>query len=401
MIDTVTGVEDGEKVLLSRLVGPVSTAELAVVLTDPERPEDTSLDVGLEAEGESGAETSIGLGDGPVLGVEGPDKIALDIGPLVDEDSVYGPPVDDGSTEDGLPIGVVPMLDRPEGVGLSVIELGPAEDESDGAGDDSMLDVTGLRVVRKLLLVVKVVPREVTKTDDSYGLLDTISEELTSPVEILVYALDSVDDEPIVQVSTLVVVRSVIWEVDEFVAIVVTMLVVMVTGRLGAGLAVVELPTDSNELAPEEEGDTELGFEDEGDAEVARVEVVSPNEDVSAGGTSDPVVSVALEELGGAKLDGANPDDGGTELGLLEDPTPVDSLVDGVTDVGTLDDTAPEDSVAEVEIPPELWQIMSASGTSEKASIPSDLRLDTDVSGDVDAGGYVLGKSAPCNCTYQ
>ena len=381
MTDAVSAAEDGDKVLLSRLVEPVSTAELAVLLADPEGLEDTSLDVGLEAAGEDGAETSVGFEDGPMLGVEGPGTIALGIGPLGDEDSVYSPPVDNGSAENGLPIGVVSVLDRPEVIGLaafelvgtgeessvllildepaldgpeetrlSVTELGPAEDESDSVGDDSIPDVSGVRVVRRLLLVVTVAPREVTVTDKSDGLLGT-NEEPTSPIDRLVYALDTVDDKSVVQVSTLVVVRSVIWVVDEFVAIVATTLVVIVTGRLGAGLAVVGLPTDSIELAPEEEGG----------AEVARVNVVSPNDDVWTGGTSDPGVSIALEELRGVKLEGASPDGDETELGLLEGLTLIDSSVDGAADVGTLDDTAPEDGTAEVDISPELWQTMSAS----------------------------------------
>lgn len=87
--------------------------------------------------------------------------------------------------------------------------------------------------------------------------------------------VDDMSDELIVQVSTLVVVRSVIWEVDEFVAIVVTRLVVIVRGRLGArpdavdGLEELEgfkldatevgvLDTDSEDGPVEEEAPFEL-----------------------------------------------------------------------------------------------------------------------------------------------
>lgn len=361
----MSAVEDGDKVLLSRLVGLVSTAELATLLADPEGSDDVPPDVGPEVEDESGTETSVELdGEGPALEVEEPGTVALEIGPLGDdEDSVYGPPVDDISAEDGLPSGAVPVLDRSEGVELaafelvvsgdessvlpvldgladrrlSVNELGSAEDESDNVEDDSRLDVTGVMVVRKLLLlvlvrVVRVVSREVTVADESDGLLGTINEELPSPLERLVYALDTVDDELIVQVSTLVVVRSVIWEVDKFVAIVATTLVVMVRGRLDARVAVLELPKDAGGLGAEDEGSPELGFRDEGDDGLAKVEGVSSDDDVSVGGTSDSDVVAGLEgleELEGPKLE-------------------------GTADVGTLDTTVPEDDSVEVEAPFEL-----------------------------------------------
>ncbi|KAI7777569.1 hypothetical protein LA080_003404 [Diaporthe eres] len=252
-VDKVSVMEDGDKVLLSRLVGLVSTAELAILLADPEGSEDMPPDVGLEVEDESGAETSVGVDEeGPALEDEAPDTIALETGPLADEDSVYGPPVEDISAEDGLALGAVPVID----------------------------------------------------------------------------ILDTGGDELIVQVSTLVVVRSVIWEVDKFVAIVVTTLVVIVAGRLGARLAVLELSTGSGELGPEDEGSAELGFKDESDAELARVEGVGSDDDACAGGTSEP---------------GA-----------------VDGL-DVAADDGPLDNAVPEDGAAEVEAPFELWQVLSAS----------------------------------------
>lgn len=232
-VDKVSVMEDGDKVLLSRLVGLVSTAELAILLADPEGSEDMPPDVGLEVEDESGAETSVGVDEeGPALEDEAPDTIALETGPLADEDSVYGPPVEDIPAEDGLALGAVPVID--------------------------ILDIGG-------------------------------------------------DELLIVQVSTLVVVRSVIWEVDKFVAIVATTLVVIVVGRLGARLAVLELSTGSGELGPEDEGSAELGFKDESDAELARVEGVNSDDD------------------------------------------------------GPLDNAVPEDDAAEVEAPFELWQVVSAS----------------------------------------
>lgn len=234
---------------------------------------------------------------------------------LVNDDSVYGPPVDDVSAEDGLP-------------------LGSAEVEPDSVENDSRLDVPSVIVVRKLLLLEKVVSREVTMTDESDGLLGTANEELTSPLEALVYPLDTVDDELIVQVSTLVVVRSEIWEVDEFVAITVTTLVVIVRGRLGAGVAVLELPTDNGELGAEDKVSAELRLSDEGDEGLAEVEVVSSG-DVRAGGLSEPGVVGGLEALEGFKLEGA-------------------------ADVGTLDNTVPEDDPAGFEDPLELWQVRSA-----------------------------------------
>lgn len=245
-------MEDGDKVLLSPLVGLVSTAELVILLVDPEGSEDMPPDAGLEVEDEGGAETSVGVDEeGPSLEDEGPGTVALETGPLEDEDSVYGPPVEDVSAEDGLLLGAVPVVD----------------------------------------------------------------------------ILDTVGDELIVQVSTSVVVRAVIWEVDIFVAIVVTMLVVIVVGRLGARLAVLELSTGSGELGPEDEGSAELGFKDESDTELARVEGVSSDDGVCVGGTSEPGV--------------------------------VDGLDDAADD-GPLDNAVPEDGTAEVEAPFELWQVVSA-----------------------------------------
>lgn len=135
------------------------------------------------------------------------------------------------------------------------------------------------------------------------------------------------DDELIVQVSTLVVVRSVIWEVERFVAIVVTRLVVIVMGRLEARLTVLELSEDSRELGPE----------DEGDAELSGVGGVDPDDDVPAGGSSEPDVVERLGELGGFKLDVA-------------------------AEVETLDKMVPEDDdTAEEEASLELLQKVSAS----------------------------------------
>ena len=339
-------------------LGPELVGRLEVALFDAELDGSVmemlrlSLLLGLgtagdsEVETEGDTETSGVLEDGPVLGNEKLDTIALDIGPLADEDSVYGPPVDDVSVTDGMLLGAVPVLDGPEGVGLAGTELvvsadesselptldGPelesAEDESDSVMDDARLDVTDARVVSKLLMVVAVVSREVTVTEESDGLLSTTVEELTGPLERLVTALDTMGNELIVQVSTLVVVRSVIWEVDEFVAIVVTTLVVIVIGRLGVRLAVLELPTDSSELESAEE----------------------------------------------AKLDVA-------------------------ADVGTLDNAVPEDGAAEEEAPVELWQRVSASCYVRGANINADLRLDSGVASDVDGSGNVLDKSAACPYT--
>lgn len=234
---------------------------------------------------------------------------------LVDEDSVYGPPVDDVSAEDGLP-------------------LGSAEVEPDSVENDSRLEVPGVMVVRKLLVLEKVVSRVVTVTEESDGLLGTVNV-LTSPLEILVYPLDTADDELIVQVSTLVVVRSEIWEVDEFVAITVTTLVVIVRGRLGARVSVLELPTDSGELGAEDEVSAELRLRDEGDEGLAKVEGVS-SDDVKAGRLSEPGVVDGPEGLEGFKVEGA-------------------------TDIGTLDKTVSEDDTAGFEAPLELWQVTSAS----------------------------------------
>lgn len=93
-VDAVLAVEDGDGVSLSLLVALDSTSELTVLLADPEDTEDIPLDAGLEVGREDGAETSLRLEDDP-LGVGGPDTTALEIGLLGDEDSVYGPPVDD------------------------------------------------------------------------------------------------------------------------------------------------------------------------------------------------------------------------------------------------------------------------------------------------------------------
>lgn len=202
-VDAVSVVEDRDSVLLSLLVALVSMAELTVLLTDPEASEDIPLDAGLELAREDGAEVSVGPEEDPVLGDGGLDTAALEVGPLGNEDSVYGTPVDDP--------------------------------------------------------------------------LDTMGNEL------------------IVQVSTSVVVRSVIWEVDAFVAIVVTRLVVIVMGRLEDQLRVSELPIDSVELGFAVEGSTGLVFENDDDAELSSVEGADSDDDVWA-------VEV-LRELEGFKLD--------------------------------------------------------------------------------------------------
>lgn len=306
------------------MVPPVEVGNSEVAVPELELPDvvrDTSvlcpvlrlvLRLGPVADSDPGA-----VPDGEVdavSAVEDGDKALLPR--LVDEDSVYGPPVDDVSAEDGLP-------------------LGSAEVEPDGVENDSRLDVPGVMVVRKLLVLEKVVSREVTITDESDGLLGTVNEELTSPLEALVYPPDTADDELIVQVSTLVVVRSEIWEVDEFVAITVTTLVVIVRGRLGARVSVLELPTDSGELGAEDEVSAELRLGDEGDEGLAKVEGVS-SDDVKAGGLSEPGVVDGPEGLEGFRVEGA-------------------------VDVGTLDNTVSEDDTAGFEAPLELWQVTSAS----------------------------------------
>lgn len=208
-VDAVLAVEDGDSELPSLLLALVSTAELAVLLTDPEASGDIPLDVGLE--------------------------LAREDGPLGNEDSVYGPPVDD--------------------------------------------------------------------------------------------TLETVGNELIVQVSTSVVVRSVIWEVDAFVAIVVTRLVVIVMGRLEDQLIVSELSTDSVELGLEGEGIPELVRDDDGDPELSSVEGADPDDDVWA--------VEALGELEGLGLDVSAED-------------------------GIVDSAVPEDDTAEEEASLELWQEVSA-----------------------------------------
>ncbi|KAG8157719.1 hypothetical protein KVR01_012381 [Diaporthe batatas] len=214
-VDAVLASEDRDSVLLSLLEALVSTAELTVPLTDPEDSEDVPLDAGFELAREDGAEVSVGPEGGPVLGAGGLDTAALEVGPLGDEDSVYGPPVDDP--------------------------------------------------------------------------LDTVGSELT------------------VHVSTSVVVRSVIWEVDAFVAIVVARPVVIVMGRLEDQLTVSELSTDK----------------DDGDAEPSGVEGADSDDDVWA--------VEALEELS-----------------------------DVSAEDGTVDSAVPEDETAEEEVSLELWQKLSA-----------------------------------------
>lgn len=232
--DAVPAVEDGDKVLLPRLVGLDSAAELAALLADSGGPEEMPPDAGLE--------------------------------------------VKDNSRLDVTAVTVVRTL-------LLIVKEVSREvtvaDESAGleVKDNSRLDVTGVTVVRTLVLVVKEVSREVTVTDESGGLLGAVNEELSSPLDRLVYMLDAVGNELIVQVSTRVVVRSVIWEVDEFVATTVTRLVVIVRGRLDARLAVLELPTGSGELGPTDVGSAELGFKGEGEDKLAAVEEVSSEDD--------------------------------------------------------------------------------------------------------------------------
>lgn len=282
-VDAVLAAEDRDKVLVVRLAGLVSTAELAILLlaAGPVGSVDTPLEIITEFEGESVAESSVDLEESPVLGNEGPETTALEGGPLGNDDSVYGPAVDDVSAKDRLTLTVVvSVLNGPGATGLAITELGPDDEEYNTVGDDSRVDTTGVRVVRKLLLVTKVVPMETTVADESGALLGTADEELAGPIERLVYVLDTMDDELNVQVSTSVVVKSVTWEVERFVATVVTMLVVIVKGRPGVGIAGLELSTDSNELGPKEEATAELGFTDGGTSDIVMVEEAGPEDDV-------------------------------------------------------------------------------------------------------------------------
>ncbi|KAJ0115959.1 hypothetical protein J7T55_004129 [Diaporthe amygdali] len=239
-VDVVSAAEDVDKVLLVKFVGVDSTAELGTLLANPENTVVIPLNVALALEGGSGADTSFELEEDSVLGNGGPGAAEPESGLVGDDNSVYGPVVDDVSADDELPISVVPLLDSPEGTelaiselasadevsgmlpgldepeetGPAVIELGSAEEESNKVVDDPRLDATGGRVAIELLLVMKVVPCEVPEADESKPLLNTVDKELSSPIERLVYVLDTAEDEVTVQVSTSVVVRSVIWEVE-------------------------------------------------------------------------------------------------------------------------------------------------------------------------------------------
>lgn len=271
--DAVPAVEDGDKELLSRLVGLDSAPELAALLADSEGPEEIPPDAGLEVE------------DDPRLGVTAVTVVGtlvLIVKEVSREVTVADEPagleLKDNSRLDVTGVTVARMLVL---VVKEVSSEVTAVDESGGleVEDDSGLDVTGVIVVKMSVLVVKEVSREVTVTDESGGLLGTVNEELSSPLEGLVYTLDAVGNELIVQVSTRVVVRSVIWEVDEFVATTVTRLVVMVRGRLNARVAELELATGSGELGPTDEGSAELGFKGEGEDKLGAVEGVSSEDD--------------------------------------------------------------------------------------------------------------------------
>ncbi|POS71197.1 hypothetical protein DHEL01_v210412 [Diaporthe helianthi] len=117
---------------------------------------------------------------------------------------------------------------------------------------------------------------------------------------------DTVGNELIVQVSTSVVVRSVIWEVDAFVAIVVIRLVVTVMGRLELGL--------------EGEGRIGLVFKDDGDgdgdgdAELSSAEGADSEDDVWA--------VEGLGELEKLRLDVSD------EEGLLDSADPEDDTAE-------------------------------------------------------------------------
>lgn len=242
MDDAVLAVEERDSVLVSLLVALVSAAELAVLLTEPEAAGDVSLDAGLEDGG-------------------GLDTEALEVGPLAKEDSVYGPPVDDppdtvgnelivqvstsvvvrsviwevdafvaivvirlvvtvmGRLELGLEgegrIGLV-FKDDGDGDGDGDAELSSAEGAD---SEDDAWAVEGLGELEKLRLDVS----------DEEGLLDsadpeddTAEEEASFELRLGTEVASDVDGGGNVIVVVSVVTMSVICEVDEFVAMVVT-----------------------------------------------------------------------------------------------------------------------------------------------------------------------------------
>lgn len=149
--------------------------------------------------------------------------------------------------------------------------------------------------------------------------------------------LDSEDDttaefegELSVYVDTMVVVKSVICDVEWFVAMVVTRLVVTVTGKLRLSTMVVELSTGREKLCPEDDGTAELGIVEEAPAEDEDSEVGTP--------------------------DDGTPEDGVPEDGITEDGTPEDGTPeDGTPEDGIPEDDETEDGTPEEGTPLELW----------------------------------------------
>lgn len=129
--------------------------------------------------------------------------------------------------------------------------------------------------------------------------------------------LDSEDDitaefesELSVNVDTMVVVKSVICDVEWFVAMVVTRLAVTVTGKLRLSTMVVELSTGGEKLCPEDDGTAELGTVEETPAEDEDSEVGTPDD--------------------GTPEDGI-PEDGIPEDGTPEEDTPLKLELEPVT----------------------------------------------------------------------
>ncbi|ROW00166.1 hypothetical protein VSDG_03484 [Cytospora chrysosperma] len=233
---------------------------------------------------------------------------------------------------------VLDPLERP-GPDEKGMLLRAADEELPNPGDElglSLITVEdGLVVSVSVPVVVRVVVREV----NPFVLIVAI--ELLLRVVSKVDGgglplLDSEDDtiaefegELSVYVDTMVVVRSVICEVEWFVAMVVTRLVVTVTGKLRLSTMVVELSTGREELCPEDDGTAELGTVEGTPAEDEDFEVGTPDDGIPEDGT---------------------PEDGVPEDGTPEDGTPGD----GTPEDGIPEDDEPEDGTPEEGTPLEL-----------------------------------------------
>ncbi|KUI72345.1 Ribosome-binding protein 1 [Cytospora mali] len=293
--------------------------------------------------------------------------------------------------DEALPVTVVPPFDELGNPELTTTELETPEDGTDGDEDSEGLDNVEMKVDDGKFPhdVVLLAPLERPGVDDPGVLLRAEDRELLDPVDtlsrllitvkdglivivvalvvvrtvisevksfvvmveisLLLIVVSKVDgeiplldtdndgttkfeDELRVNVSNIVVVKSVICVVERFVAMVVTRLVVIVVGKLMLAVMLLELSIGREELGPEEDGTDEPGT----------VEEAVPEDDIPEDGASDD----------------DTPEEGTPEEGTPEEDTPEEGTPeDDTPEDGATEDGTPEDGIPDEGTPLELCHL--------------------------------------------